>query len=382
MYNHQNHYESDKVQAQIFRFQGESEVTEHHVMLHVTDPTLPFADQLYAIQHSLQELSSQLGVVYPVFMRCFISDASNQEQMVRDIFSDSPCALSVVQQPPLNGTKIALWAWMMTNVKTQVSDSGLYAVSHGNFRHLFSAGNTIGAKDSETQTRLIMERYCMQLGVEGLSLEANCIRTWFFVNDIDNNYHGIVKARNDVFSGQGLTAKTHYITSTGIGGRQADPKTSSVMDAYAIDGIQKSQIHYLYAASHLNRTSDYGVAFERGCYVDYADRRHAFISGTASIDNKGQVLYKGDIVRQTHRMLENIGALLQEADMTIEDHVAQMIVYLRDISDYAVVKSIFDQRCPGKPVVFVHAPVCRPSWLIETECMAVKEMKNPSLPSF
>ena len=135
--------------------------------------------------------------------------------------------------------------------------------------------------------RLLFNEYVMQLAEEGCKLSENCIRTWLFVNDIDLNYGGVVRARNQVFFTQGLTVHTHFIASTGIGGRQQDPNVLSQMDNYAIAGIRQEQIHYLYAPTHLNRTSDYGVSFERGTYVDYADRRHVFISGTASINNKG-----------------------------------------------------------------------------------------------
>ena len=48
----------------------------------------------------------------------------------------------------------------------------------------------------------------------------------------------------------------------------------------------------------------------------------------------------------------------------IHIYLGQMIVYLRDIADYAVVKAMYDQRFPHTPKVFVHAPVCRPGWLI------------------
>ena len=54
---------------------------------------------------------------------------------------------------------------------------------------------------------------------QGCKLADNCIRTWFFVQNVDVNYAGVVKARNEVFVTQNLTEKTHYIASTGIGGR-------------------------------------------------------------------------------------------------------------------------------------------------------------------
>ena len=181
-----------------------------------------------------------------------------------------------------------------------------------------------------------------------------------------------MRARNQVFFTQGLTEQTHFIASTGIGGRQQDAQVLTQMDNYAIDGIQPEQVHYLYAPTHLNRTSDYGVSFERGTYVDYDDRREVFISGTASINNKGQIEHPKDIVKQTHRMWENVEALLNEAECTYE-HVGMMIVYLRDISDYKIVSRLFKERFPEKPCVIVHAPVCRAGWLIEMECIAVKK---------
>jgi enamine deaminase RidA (YjgF/YER057c/UK114 family) len=55
-------------------------------------------------------------------------------------------------------------------------------------------------------------------------------------------------------------------------------------------------------------------------------------------------------------------------------------VYLRDMGDYAVVKRMFDERFPQTPKVILLAPVCRPGWLIEMECMAVKSETNPAFP--
>ena len=66
---------------------------------------------------------------------------------------------------------------------------------------------------------------------------------------------------------------------------------------------------YLYAPTHLNPTYEYGVSFERGTYVDYGDRRQVFISGTASINHRGEVVYPGDIRKQTERMWENVETL-------------------------------------------------------------------------
>ena len=92
-------------------------------------------------------------------------------------------------------------------------------------------------------------------------------------------------------------------------------------------------------------------------------------------------MYHRDIRKQTHRMWENVETLLNEADCTFNE-VGQMIVYLRDIADYDLVCAMYQERFPGKPVVIVHAPVCRPGWLVEMECTAVKAIDKPELPKF
>ena len=374
----------DKTCAEIASFTtADSEVAEHHVMIHVTDHRLPYSSQLKAVDDTLTQLvHGQLGGAKPVFKRYFLSDAYNQSGAVLSLELDySDYALSVIQQSPLDGTKIALWVYLQTHVETRALPSGLYEVRHGRYRHLWNASAHNLAKNSEYQTRLLLNEYIMQLAQEGCRLADNCIRTWFFVNDVDNNYPGVVKARNQVFFTQDLTDDTHFIASTGIGGRQADPKVLSQMDNYAIDGLQPGQVSYLYAAHRLNRTSDYGVSFERGTRVDYGDRRHVFISGTASINNKGEIVHPGDVAAQTRHMWGNVEALLGEAGCTYDD-VMQMIVYLRDIADYDTVRQLYDERFPHTPRVIVLAPVCRSGWLVEMECMAIRSQAARQFPAY
>ena len=357
-------------------FENTGDVNEYQVIIQVSEPKLSYEKQLNAILDAYQNLlENELAGSVAVFKRYFLSDAANQADEI--IAADtSDCAKSIIEQAPLNGTKVALWAYMMTNVRTAVLPTELYEVTHGQYRHLWNASAHNLAANSEYQTRLLFNEYIMQLTHEGCTLADNCIRTWFFVNDVDLNYGGMVTARNKVFFTQGLTPDTHFIASTGIGGRQQDPNVLTQMDNYAIAGIDKRQIHYLYAPTHLSRTSDYGVSFERGTYIDYGDRRHVFISGTASINSKGLVVHERDIIKQTQRMWDNVEALLAEAECTYDD-VMQMIVYLRDISDYQTVKELYEERFHNKPYIIVNASVCRTAWLVEMECMAIKAKQNP-----
>jgi enamine deaminase RidA (YjgF/YER057c/UK114 family) len=369
--------------TQLFRYEVAGGVSEYHAMLRVTNPRLTFVEQIESLQAAYDHLvSNELPGAVAVLKRYFLSDAANQANiLLATQVEHSDCALSIIEQPPLDGTKVALWVYLQTEVQTRTLPHGDYEVSHGGYRHLWSASNFNKASKSEYQTRLLLNDYVMRLAEQGCSLADNCIRTWFFVQNVDVNYGGVVKARNEVFLTQNLTEKTHFIASTGIAGRHADHEVLVQMDAYAVDGIQKEQIHYLYAPTHLNPTYEYGVSFERGTYIDYGDRRHVFISGTASINNRGEIMYPGDIRKQTLRMWENVETLLAEAECTFE-HVGHLIVYLRDIADYTVVQEMFEERFPNIPKVYLLAPVCRPGWLVEMECMAVKTIRNEAYRNF
>ena len=358
--------------AQISTFTGRGGTTEYHLLLNGTDPALSFAEQLQNLQRTYAAIVEEElpDTATAVFRRYFLSDAANQADWVMAWeCENSFCALSVVEQAPGNGTKIALWTWFQTEMTVETTRNGLLKAEHNGYTQYWSGGATNHASNSEYQTRLLLNDYVLQLTEQGCKLANDCIRTWFFVQNVDVNYAGVVKARKEVFVTQGLTEKTHYIASTGIGGRHADPTVFVQMDTYAVQGLHAGQIRFLSAPTHLNPTYEYGVTFERGTCVTYGDRRHIFISGTASIDNKGEILYPGDVCRQAERMMENIEALLDEAGATTAD-VMQAIVYLRDPADYTVVSRYLESRYPALPCLVVHAPVCRPGWLIETECIA------------
>ena len=366
----------EKTSTEIFRFESAEGASEYHAVIRLTDSRLTYAEQVSLLLAAYRKLLQEQPGTSAVFKRFFLSDAANQADFLmnfKDEIADG--VFSVVEQPPLDGTKIALWVYLQEGVQARALSDGFYEARHGAYRHLWMAGACNQTSDSEHQTRVLLNDYVARLKENDCQLADHCIRTWFFVQNVDVNYAGVVKARNEVFATQNLTPNTHFIASTGIAGRHASPKVLVQMDAYAIAGIQPEQIHYLYAPTHLNPTYEYGVSFERGTYIDYGDRRQVYISGTASINNQGEVMYPGDVRKQTLRMWENVETLLAEADCTFND-VGHLLVYLRDIADYTVVKEMFEERFPRIPKVYLLAPVCRPGWLVEMECMAIKAVHN------
>ncbi|MBQ0048716.1 MAG: hypothetical protein KBT12_00530 [Bacteroidales bacterium] len=371
------HLETCGVTVEMTTFATAQGLEERHAILHVAPQGEIFTRQLQRLYDAEQRLATIIQAegkpARCVMKRYFLSDSTNQEPCMRQ---ECGVAVSFIQQQPLDGSKVAVWMYFLCGEGVQVEERhGMVVAAHGGYQHLWKMGMHETQGDSAQQTTAVLTAYEAQLAAFGATIADNCIRTWFFVRDVDTQYAGLVAARRQNFIEQGLTEQTHYIASTGIGGSPAAPKALIQLGCYAMTGFRPEQQHYLYAPTHLNPTYEYGVTFERGTVMEYGDRAHVFISGTASINNKGEVVHIGDIVGQTRRMWENVEKLLEEADTSFDD-VMQIIVYLRDTADYDIVRSMFEQRFPNTPWVITLAPVCRPTWLIEMECVAVKERQH------
>ena len=309
------------------------------------------------------------------YCKVFLSDSQNQikeleESLLYQEFLKGT-NLTIVEQTPLNGSKASLL------IKTTDDTTPIL------FHSLRLTEEEAKGKNSYEQTRLLFNKYLKTIEGTDMTMERNLVRTWIYVTNIDVNYQGVVEARNDIFDKEGLTADTHYIASTGIGGATPVRHAAVAIDFLTVPNIKEENKKYLQALDHLNPTHEYGVAFERGTRLTLPThtlhpegsqqfKQQFFISGTASIDKSGDVVYEGDIVRQTGRLLENIGALLKDGDATMND-IQYFIIYLRDISDYHTVDRLMQQFYPQIPRIIVEAKVCRPGWLIEMECIAEKE---------
>lgn len=364
-------YTAIQAWAEVSTFSA-GDVVEMHAMIHVEANGDNFVPQSERLLNAYAALLADYPKADVVMRRFFLSDISNQNQLLREQLkarSMDQGAISVIGQPPLDGSKIAMWVYMQQGTEVIVSENKTVTL-HNGLKHTWESLWHSTEGDSANQTRAILEAYEQRLQQQNCTLPDNCLRTWFFIRDVDTHYKGMVQARCSNFLRNGLNARTHYIASTGIGGQPCERASLVQVDTYTAKGINNDQIQYLYAKTHLNPTYEYGVTFERGTAVQYGDRRHLIISGTASINNKGEVVHVGDISAQADRMIENVSALLAEGNGKLED-ISHIIVYLRDYADYPVIRDVFNSRFPDTPYVITLAPVCRPEWLIEMECIAI-----------
>lgn len=284
--------------------------------------------------------------------------------------------LSVTEQPPASGIKLSLLGMCLSNITNKIRDNNIICFdTTSGIRHIY-AEHLVDSEadehsDSERQTERIFSYLQKTLSALNATIENNVLRTWIYTPHVDADYPGIAKARKDLFERINLTKETHYIASTGIQGGTGGRFMRVSMDAYAVTGIPEENIRYIHAPEFMCPTHDYGVTFERATAVRLGRTDFLFISGTASIDNNGDVVHPGDIENQTVRTLQNISALLDSAGFAKED-LSSFIVYLRDIADYGFTRPLIDQYVKHLPAVYVKAPVCRPGWLIEIEATAAR----------
>ena len=384
---------ADGIASRIFK--GASAGNEHFIAIEAP-PNLAFSEQIKIIQERYAVALKVLGLPpeSAVFRRIFLSDVINQAAMVRDSdlvieTPDNPVAVSIVQQPPLSGAKIALLAYHIESrgkfTKRRIAPKHVLLEQNG-VRHLWSTRLCAGACDSSpaavtVQTRKVFIDLVDTLTDLGGTLRDHCVRTWIYLRNVDVFYQGMVDSRTELFTQQGLTADTHYIASTGIEGACAHRSDLVMMDAYSILDLAPGQMTFLNDFEHLCATKDYNVTFERGTRIAYADRAHHFISGTASIDVAGRVVHPGDVLKQLDLALTNVDALLRSGSASLAD-LMHLLVYLRDPADYASVKAFLSKSFPSLPVLIVQGAVCRPEWLIEVECIATVANDEPARPSF
>ncbi len=369
-------YDACRVECSEF-FTENSSLRDWMIQLHVTDTRVKFEQQLSTLAAAFEEFKADHPEVAVVFTRVFMSDAANQEAQVRAAMGEQAGALSLIEQPPLDGSKLSIWCYLQSGAEKgwhYDAASNTCSSQQGDLRHIWTGSARKQEGNSHEQCLALFEDYSAMLEAQGASLYAHAVRTWIFVQNVDVNYAGVVTGRNVHFDEKGLIPGDHFISSTGIQGRSRDHRELVHLDTYSIAAIPTENVQFLYAPDYLDPTHDYGVRFERGTAIHYSDRIVSFISGTASIDNKGAVVHVGDIQAQCQRMWQNVEALLAEAGATIDDSM-QMIIYLRDIGDYELIVELFEARFPHVPKVIVHAPVCRPTWLIEMECITMHEVK-------
>ncbi len=316
------------------------------------------------------------------------SDKSDKEILSLLHLTNAP--VTVIRQASLSKAGVSLIAYCVKlppgshgrkiSYRVAGTKNSCYITRLKNYSYLWSLNLNDLRKnscfDAFLQTSYIFRQLQEDLRKNKATLANNLLRTWVYVDDLYANYMKMTRSRAKVFSEEKLTSASHFVASTGIGGKIGNaPGTTVSLNALSVIGIKKDQVTYLRPQNAMCPAYKYNVTFERGSKISYGDRAHILISGTASINRLGDVVFANDISKQTNHALYNIKAVLKSGNGSLKD-LTFLIIYVKYAKDATKVRKIVNGLFPDTPCVFLRAPICRKEWLVEIEGVAILRENN------
>jgi enamine deaminase RidA (YjgF/YER057c/UK114 family) len=371
---------------------GTPATTEHYLCARPHDAATGFRQQALSMYRTLFAEIEARGARPSeiVAERVFLSDVRAQSLPLLQIRAEiagldgesGPPPTTPIQQPPaLPGRLCEVQAFVVSPIPGKrftsriISDLPPYAsgrmIETDGARQLFLSNITGGVDgedlDARGQTDSMFRVAEALLKNEGMSFH-DVVRTWICLADIDRDYAALNASRRTFFISRNIAPPP---ASTGIFGPPYPRGKVICLDLRAIDGKRRPQIQPIHSPT-LNEAMDYGSDFSRGLRLDYRDRRVIHLSGTASIDTRGEVVHPGRIDGQVDRMLVNVEELFAGQGAGYENLVSA-ITYLKrpeflEVFLQVAARRGLTQRVPNTICV---ADVCRPEWLCEIEAIAV-----------
>jgi enamine deaminase RidA (YjgF/YER057c/UK114 family) len=230
----------------------------------------------------------------------------------------------------------------------------------------FYAGGLYGeGSNSYEQTRAVFTIAEKLLHEAGLGI-TDVMRTWFYFPQMERDYDGFNRARREFFQSRSVEP---IPASTGIGAGLVSPAHCIGLGLYAARGTGLERT--VMKTPMLNEAPEDGADFSRGMRIEESNRTSLHVSGTASLDETGATVHFGDFDAQVDRMLLNVASLLEGQGAGFGD-IVSAITYVKQPEDAPRLRSRFEAAgYTGFPNVVVHAPVCRPELLCETEALAI-----------
>lgn len=241
--------------------------------------------------------------------------------------------------------------------------------------HGAAAGDGVSPSRAE-QTKEMFDRANHLLKEEGASFR-NVVRTWIYLSKILEWYEKFNEVRNDRFFDFGLfqdpeaerqeAEQVYMPASTGIEGDNP-VGSAGTMDVFAVvpsdaDTVEIEPITGIEQKSAFR----YGSAFSRAMRITETDCTHILVSGTASIDEKGDTVFVGDTRAQMRKTIEIVNALIQSQGATLAN-ICDTTVFLKDAKDIEIWREVSREKgLEMMPQVCMVADVCRDDLLFELD---------------
>ncbi len=219
------------------------------------------------------------------------------------------------------------------------------------------------------QAQLTLEKLEAALNAAGMDA-TSLARTWFY-NDRLLDWYSVFNAVRTRFYRERGIFNRFLPASTGIGGK--NPHEAALVAGAEAIVFKHHNATVREATSPLqNQAFGYGSAFSRAVEVETPDERRLLVSGTASINEAGETVCKGDIDGQICRTMKVVEALLFSRRMEWSD-VVRAIAYVKHPAGApAFSRFLQSSAVPVLPWIVAHNEICRDDLLFEIEVDAVK----------
>jgi enamine deaminase RidA (YjgF/YER057c/UK114 family) len=277
-----------------------------------------------------------------------------------------------IEQPPLDEHVDLLLSALAIIPRSEIAvdssrpaSDNCRALSIGGQKRLF-AGGIHGAPGNAFDLTVSMFRRAGEiLEKEGMSFH-DVMRTWIHLRHIESDYAEFNRGRREFFQQQKIALLP---ASTGIYGSPFPEHADFELSFHALGRPERLETSAMTTPT-LNEACTYGSDFSRGLRIVENNKVALYVSGTASVDEKGCTVHVNDFKGQVERMLLNVETLLAAQRASFQ-HVLSAVTYVKSPEDAAVLRRMLRERdLENLPNALVHAAVCRPDLLCEIEIMA------------
>ncbi len=357
-------------------------------------------DALRTIEAVMRDEGTRGSIVHQAVFIADVALIPECQQIIRDFYGPDLPATSYIPQPPCNGKLVSIEAMGVGRGRGEVEinrvGEHLVVASHNGISWVHCAQVVPTSpsdnvhEDSLNAFRQIRELFD-SVGVRFDQI----IRTWLYLGGIvaddgpTQRYKELNRARTDYYedirflvdllpdSCQGPI----YPASTGIGTEGRGIMMSAIAlnsKRNDIRAVPLENPRQTAAYDYASRYSPKSPKFSRAMALSCGTYATILVSGTASITDS-ETRHIGDAAGQTSETLDNIAALISEANLsahglpglgTTLDCLGGVRVYIKRQQDYEAVRAVCERRLGEMPTIYAQADVCRPDLLVEIEGIA------------
>jgi enamine deaminase RidA (YjgF/YER057c/UK114 family) len=221
-------------------------------------------------------------------------------------------------------------------------------------------------------------------GVLAQTEHRHLIRVWNYLPEInretdgDERYRHFNTARQAAFRSSGRPTEVTVPAASALGSPAGSPISiyflASREPPMMIENPRQTS-----AYRYPRKFGRHSPSFSRACLLRESSGTNLFVSGTASIVGC-ETMHRGDVAAQTRETMDNIQALLAEANRVVGEpryslDALKFKVYVRQPQDLDAIRdALLASLQPSTSVVYLKADVCREDLLVEIEATGESEV--------